>query len=48
MLFALIVENVVLFMDLFVYPDVYLTPVHTGAALAGSLLLLFGLIWETK
>jgi hypothetical protein len=44
---ALTVSNFVLVLDRFVYPDIHLTPLRLGAALAGILLLLFGLVWES-
>ena len=41
-------NNVLLFVDLSVVHDVDLTVPRTGTAVAGMLLLLFGLVWESK
>lgn len=46
---ALTVDNIILFFDLVVYPEVkWLVLCRHGAAFAGLLLLLFGLIWDTE
>jgi len=47
---ALTVENVVLFLDLIVFPgpQTDLSAFHISAAVAGVALLLYGLIWEVK
>lgn len=47
---ALTVENVVLFLDRIVFPgpQTDLSPFHITAAVAGVVLLLYGLIWEVK
>jgi len=45
---ALTLDNVVLVLDLIVFPDVDLRPVRDSAALIGMALLLFGLIRETR
>ncbi len=43
----LAIDNVVLYLDLVILrPDLFWY--RTGCALAGMLLLLFGLIWETQ
>ena len=44
----LTVNNVVLFLDLIVFPDFDLRPVRIGAALAGVLCLLYGFVWEAE
>ncbi len=41
-------NNVLLFMDVFVIPDLDLRPYRLGAALVGLLFLLYGFIWETR
>lgn len=45
---ALTLDNVVLFMDLVVFPDIDLSLVSVLSALVGVLLLLYGLIWEVR
>jgi hypothetical protein len=45
---ALALENVGLFLDLVVLPNVDLSGVRTTVALVGTLLLLYGLIWDAK
>jgi hypothetical protein len=45
---ALAAENVVLFLDLVVYRDLYLLPLRRGFALVGVAALLYGLIWESR
>lgn len=45
---ALTLENVILFVDLVVVPGVDLTLFRRVVALAGVMLLLFGLVWEVK
>jgi hypothetical protein len=45
---ALAVENVILFIDLVLVPETDLLGVRTSAALVGTLLLLYGLIWEVR
>ena len=47
--FLLAVNNVVLYVDLVILPSLPdLFWYRTGVALAGMLLLLFGLVWETR
>ena len=47
--FALTIDNIILFFDLSVYPQIkWLVICRHGAALAGLLLLLFGLIWDSE
>lgn len=46
--FALSCENVILFVDLILVPDVNLAIVRDSVALAGAAALLNGLIWEVK
>ncbi len=45
---ALSLENVVLFLDVFIFPEVNLTVPRRLVALGGLSLLLYGLIWKTK
>jgi hypothetical protein len=45
---ALTAENIVLYIDVVLYPDVYLLPVRRGVALIGVTALLYGLIWEAR
>jgi hypothetical protein len=44
----LAVDNVTLFIDLVILPAQDLFWYRSGVALAGMLLLLFGLVWETR
>lgn len=44
----LAVNNVLLFIDIKVLPETDLSVVRTLPALAGILLLLYGLIWEAR
>jgi hypothetical protein len=47
--FALTIDNIILFFDLSVYPQVkWLVICRHGAALGGLALLLFGLIWDSE
>lgn len=39
-------NNIILLIDLYVFPDVNLFLVRTTPALAGVAVMLFGLIWE--
>jgi len=45
---GLAVHNVLLFLDLVVVPEVDLFYWRTAVALASMLVLLFGLIWESR
>ena len=45
---ALAAENVVLFLDLEVFRDLYLLPLRRSFALVGVAALLYGLIWEVR
>ena len=45
---GLALHNVVLFIDLIVLPNVDLFWWRTAPALAGMLILLYGLIWESR
>jgi hypothetical protein len=45
---GLTVNNVLLFLDLVVYPDIDFRPYRLAAALAGLLFLLYGFIWESE
>jgi len=44
--FGLAINNILLFVDLVILPDVDLRIVRSGSALASLLLLVIGLIWE--
>ena len=44
----LAINNVFLVVDLMVLPDVDLRLVRTGAGLAGMILLVVGLVWESR
>lgn len=41
-------ENVVLFIDMIVVPDIDLLPVRRAIGLGGVGVLLYGLIWEAR
>lgn len=45
---GLAVNNVMLFVDLVVVPDLDLSIIRTTFALGATLMLLVGLIWESK
>jgi hypothetical protein len=45
---ALAVENIILFVDLILVPDIDLSIVRNSTALSGVLLLTYGLIWENR
>jgi FtsH-binding integral membrane protein len=45
---GLTTSNVLLILDRIVYPDIDLYPARLVAALAGLLLLVFGLVWERE
>lgn len=45
---ALTAENVFLFIDMVVVPNIDLSSLHISAAVIGVALLLYGLIWEVK
>lgn len=45
---GLTVDNVLLFFDLSVFPDVNLAVWRNGATLAGLSLLIFGLVWDSE
>lgn len=45
---GLSVENVILFVDRVVVPDVDLSGARLSAALIGTAALLFGLVWENR
>jgi hypothetical protein len=45
---CLAVNNVLLFFDMVVFPDIDLRPYRLGAALLGVLFLLYGFIWEVE
>lgn len=45
---GLAVSNVLIFVDLVIFPDVNLYPLRLGTAAASMLLLLYGLIWESE
>jgi hypothetical protein len=45
---ALALENMILFLDFIVVPDVDLSLIHRSMPLLGIGLLLYGLIWDVK
>jgi Family of unknown function (DUF5985) len=45
---GLALNNILLFVDVRVFPETDLSVVRSLPALAGILLLLYGLIWETR
>ena len=45
---GLTVNNIVVFLDLVVFPDMDLRPLRLGATLVGMLFLLYGFIWESE
>lgn len=45
---ALMLENIVLFVDLVIVLSVDLSAIRHSAALIGTTILLYGLIWEVK
>jgi hypothetical protein len=45
---GLAINNVILLIDLLVVPQVDLMLLRSGTALASILLLLFGLVWESR
>jgi len=45
---GLAINNVILFIDLILLPDIDLFWWRTAPALAGMFILLYGLIWETR
>ena len=42
------ITNVLLFIDLVIFPDWDLSALRSGTALLGVVMLLYGLIWETR
>lgn len=42
------INNALLLVDLYVFPGVDLFALRTGAALIGTLVLIYGLIWNLK
>jgi hydrogenase/urease accessory protein HupE len=45
---GLVVNNLILFVDLVVVPDIDLQMVRSLAGLTGLLALLFGLVWDSR
>jgi hypothetical protein len=45
---ALFAENMLLFIDLVLVPGIDLSSVRNSVALAGTFLLLYGLIWDVR
>jgi hypothetical protein len=41
-------NNLLLFMDVIILPELDLRPYRLGSALLGLMFLLFGFIWETE
>jgi hypothetical protein len=46
--FALALENIILFVDLVLTPEIDLLLLRNSVALIGVIILLVGLVWETK
>jgi len=46
--FALSVENVVLFVDMVVVPEIDLLSARRAVGLGGVAVLLYGLVWESR
>jgi hypothetical protein len=46
--FGLAINNILLFVDLAMVPDLDLSLWRSGVALAGIMLLLVGLVWEPR
>jgi heme/copper-type cytochrome/quinol oxidase subunit 4 len=45
---GLALNNIILFVDVRVVPDVDLSTVRSLPALAGLVILIYGLVWETR
>jgi hypothetical protein len=45
---GLSINNVLLFLDLIVFPNIDFRPYRLGSALIGLLFLLYGFIWEAE
>jgi hypothetical protein len=45
---GLALNNILLFLDLVIFPDTNLSMIRSAVALAAMTLLLFGLIWERR
>lgn len=45
---GLAISNLLIFVDLVIFPDTNLYPLRLGTAAASMLLLLYGLIWESE
>lgn len=45
---ALTVNNILLFVDLVIFPGIDLRPARLIAALAGTMILLYGFIWDAE
>jgi uncharacterized membrane protein len=45
---GLSVNNIAVFFDLVVFPELDLRPLRLGATLVGMLFLLYGFIWESE
>jgi hypothetical protein len=45
---GLAISNVLIFVDLVIFPQINLYPLRLGTAAASMLLLLYGLIWESE
>lgn len=45
---GLTINNIVVFLDLVVFPEADLRPLRLGATLAGLLFLLYGFVWESE
>jgi hypothetical protein len=45
---ALTADNFLLYVDLMVFPDIDISFLRRSAALLGIMLLIFGLVWDSK
>lgn len=46
--FAMSLENIILFIDLVLIPQTDFTLIRRSTALVGVLVLLYGLVWDTR
>jgi len=43
---GMFLNNIVLVADMVIFPDIYLSPMRHGTALASVSLLIYGLVWD--